>query len=83
MRHLKLSINLEELSSLNASNDSRINSTLHSPSLSCLSVNRSVAFSKDYSLNFSIKNDDLSESSSVRMEPEGALNVGCMNPFRK
>jgi hypothetical protein len=76
-----MSINLEEISSLNGSNaDSRLNSTLHSPSLSSLSLNRS-SISKDYSLNFSIKNDDLSERSSVRLEM--ADHSGYRNPFRK
>lgn len=79
LKTLKMSINLEEISSLGA--DSRVNSTLHSPSLSSLSLNRSSLGSKDLSLNFSIKNDDnLSESSSVRLSP---ITPGCHNPFLK
>lgn len=82
LRPLKMSMNLEELSSLNASGSYRVNSTLHSPSLSSLSLNRSSAMSnKDISLNFSIKNDELSESASVRLDM--AEQPLCFNPFRK
>ena len=65
---MKLSININDFSILNTTNnDDRFSSSLISPSLSSLSFNKSPSLSRDNSLNFSIKPeegilDSLSES---------------------